>query len=96
MELQLRLLGMKHCDVLREHRVDGLRRVLSEQAIEKVVCDEALSPEEIVKTLVDRTLAGGSPDNVTVVLVRGGPGVHFADDRGHDRSVGGSASQTRR
>ena len=73
---------------------DGLRRVLAEDEIEKVVCDDARSPDDVVKTLVERTLAGGSPDNVTVVLLRGGPGVRFADERGTERSIGGAADQT--
>lgn len=70
---------------------DGLRRVLSETEIESVVMDESRSATDICKTLVDRTLAGGAPDNVTVILLRGGAGTHFADERGEDRSIGGAA-----
>lgn len=70
---------------------DGLRRVLSEAEIESVVMDESRSAAEICKILVDRTIAGGAPDNVTVILLRGGTGAHYADDRGVARSIGGSA-----
>jgi protein phosphatase len=72
---------------------DGLRRVVPESEIQVLACDPALSPLEICRTLVARTLAGGAPDNVTVVLVRGGDGEFFADNRGHDRSLGGAAGE---
>lgn len=70
---------------------DGLRRVLGEQEIEKVICDESMTPDDICQTLVQRTVAGGAPDNVTVIVLRGGTGAQFADDRGRERSLGGSA-----
>ena len=69
---------------------DGLRRVLSEAEILAVVQDETRPLADLCKTLVDRTLAGGAPDNVTVVLLRGGAGERFADQRGEERSIGGA------
>ncbi|WP_309070458.1 PP2C family protein-serine/threonine phosphatase [Arthrobacter sp.] len=47
---------------------DGLNAVLSDAAIERVV-RETKDLTACVTTLVDLTLAGGSPDNVTVVVV---------------------------
>jgi serine/threonine protein phosphatase PrpC len=71
---------------------DGLRRVLSEQEIEEVVADEAMAAHQVCRTLVDRTIEGGAPDTVTVVVVRGDTGTSFSGRRGHDRSLGGAAS----
>jgi protein phosphatase len=70
---------------------DGLRRVLSESEIQEIVCNETADPEGLCRTLVDKTLERGAPDNVTVIVVRGGQGEAFADQRGHDRSRGGAA-----
>jgi protein phosphatase len=70
---------------------DGLRRVLPESEIERIVGDDAISVEEICRILVERTLEGGAPDNVTVVVVRVRPGATEAD--GHLRSLGGAAGE---
>ncbi|WP_434995419.1 PP2C family protein-serine/threonine phosphatase [Arthrobacter sp. Ld5] len=47
---------------------DGLNAVLQDRAVEQVVRGSA-SIRECVDTLVDLTLAGGSPDNITVAVV---------------------------
>jgi PPM family protein phosphatase len=47
---------------------DGLNAVLNDAAIEQVI-RETKDLASCVTTLVDLTLAGGSPDNVTVVVV---------------------------
>ncbi len=56
---------------------DGLNAVLNDRAVEQVMRD-APDIREAVNTLVDLTLAGGSPDNVTVAVVE----VVQADDDG--------------
>jgi serine/threonine protein phosphatase PrpC len=70
---------------------DGLRRVLGEAEIEAVIEDTTLDVETICRKLVDRTLEGGAPDNVTVIVVRGDTGEQFADNRGSTRILGGAA-----
>ncbi|WP_199278921.1 PP2C family protein-serine/threonine phosphatase [Arthrobacter sp. CAN_A2] len=47
---------------------DGLNAVLQDRRVEQVM-REAKSIRECVDTLVDLTLAGGSPDNITVAVV---------------------------
>jgi protein phosphatase len=48
---------------------DGLTGVVREDKIAQVV-HEASDPEEACKKLIELTLAGGAPDNVTVVCAR--------------------------
>jgi PPM family protein phosphatase len=52
---------------------DGLTAVLQDDQIASIV-SEAETPEEACKNLVQTTLDGGAPDNVTVVVVK------YADD----------------
>lgn len=47
---------------------DGLNRVLPDIEIESLLNSER-NPETACRTLVERTLAGGAPDNIAVVLV---------------------------
>ncbi|THJ68807.1 serine/threonine-protein phosphatase [Arthrobacter echini] len=47
---------------------DGLNAVLGDRVVEQVL-REAPDIREVVNTLVDLTLEGGSPDNITVVVV---------------------------
>jgi protein phosphatase len=72
---------------------DGLRRVLSEPEIETVIGDDARGADEICRVLVERTIDGGAPDNVTVVVVRGDTGESFSGERGHERALGGAARE---
>jgi protein phosphatase len=48
---------------------DGLTAVLQDEQIAEVLAS-AESPEQACRTLVDMTLEGGAPDNVTVVAVK--------------------------
>lgn len=49
---------------------DGLTAVLSEDEIEALIRTAGpTDPEEVARSLVNRTLEGGAPDNVTVVLL---------------------------
>ena len=48
---------------------DGLTAVLQDEQIAEVLAG-AESPEQACRTLVDMTLEGGAPDNVTVVAVK--------------------------
>jgi serine/threonine protein phosphatase PrpC len=48
---------------------DGLTAVLQDPEIGEVLTDSE-TPEEACKTLVERTIAGGAPDNVTVIAVK--------------------------
>lgn len=49
---------------------DGLLAVLSEAEIERVVSEGSPDDlEALARTLVERTLEGGAPDNVTVALL---------------------------
>lgn len=48
---------------------DGLTAVLQDEQIAEVL-GRSKSPEEACKTLVNMTLAGGAPDNVTVVVIK--------------------------
>lgn len=72
---------------------DGLRRVLSEAEIQSVVEDESLDVGESCRVLIERTLEGGAPDNVTVVVVRGDANGTFAGQHGHVRALGGAAGE---
>ncbi len=48
---------------------DGLTAVLEDDQIAEVLA-KSEAPEEACKTLVDMTLEGGAPDNVTVIAVK--------------------------
>lgn len=48
---------------------DGLTAVLQDDEIGEVLAESA-TPEEACKTLVERTIAGGAPDNVTVIAIK--------------------------
>jgi protein phosphatase len=48
---------------------DGLMAVLQDDQIAEVI-NGSETPEQACRTLVDQTLAGGAPDNVTVVVVK--------------------------
>jgi protein phosphatase len=47
---------------------DGLTKPVDEAEIERLMLDR--SPEEAARALIDAALAGGGPDNVTVVAVK--------------------------
>lgn len=47
---------------------DGLFRVLNTKRVQEVLADDC-TPKEKCRLLVDETLAGGAPDNVSVIIV---------------------------
>ncbi|MBD8042392.1 serine/threonine-protein phosphatase [Arthrobacter sp. Sa2BUA2] len=78
---------------------DGLNAVLRDSDIESVLRGSA-DIDDAVETLVDLTLAGGSPDNVTVAVIEVAEAAADAADAKHPRRepapvTGGTAIQHR-
>lgn len=67
---------------------DGLTGVLNDDVLSGILADDS-DPETVSARLIDRSLAGGGPDNITVIVV------DVADEQGEARAdfVGSAASK---
>jgi protein phosphatase len=65
-------LNVKHGDWIIL-ATDGLSAVVDEDELATIM-QAPEDPEQACKKLVDKTLAGGAPDNVTVIVI------HYVDD----------------
>jgi protein phosphatase len=61
---------------------DGLTDVVPEERIRSILSDQWRTPQQMSEASVEAANQAGSPDNVTVVVVRIGPGVSPDDETG--------------